>query len=80
MQKNVGGLDRIARFVIGAILVLAGIAGYIGMIRVAMGPMPQALMALLLVVVGAILLVTGYTQKCPINSGIGVNTTESGGR
>jgi hypothetical protein len=77
MQKNVGGYDRIGRFVIGGLLVVAGIAGYIGMLPVAVGPVPQALMALVLVLVGAVLLVTGYTQKCPINSAVGANTTKS---
>ena len=74
MEKNVGGYDRIGRFVVGTVLVLAGIAGYAGMLRVAVGPAPQALMALLLLLIGAILLVTGYTQKCPINQTLGINT------
>lgn len=77
MDKNVGGYDRLGRFLIGAVLVLVGVAGYAGLLRVAIGPMPQALMALILVLVGAILLVTGYTRKCPINSVIGMNTYES---
>lgn len=74
MEKNVGGYDRIGRFVIGAILVLAGIVGYAGVIRVAVGPLPQALTSVVLVLIGAILLVTGYLQKCPINTLIGMNT------
>jgi hypothetical protein len=74
MNKNVGGYDRIGRFVIGAVLVLAGVAGYVGLFRVAVGPVPQALASLILVLIGVILLVTGYTQKCPINSGLGLNT------
>ncbi|MFW5938660.1 MAG: YgaP family membrane protein [Halanaeroarchaeum sp.] len=74
MNKNVGGYDRIGRFVIGAILLVVGIAGYVGMVRVAVGPVPQALMSLVLVLIGAILLVTGFTQRCPINSVLGLNT------
>ena len=74
MEKNVGGYDRLGRFVIGSILVIAGIAGYAGMLRVAVGPLQQALTAVILVLIGAILLVTGFTQKCPINSALGVNT------
>jgi hypothetical protein len=74
MNKNVGGYDRIGRFVIGAVLLVGGIVGYAGVLRVAVGPIPQALMALILVLIGAILLVTGYTQKCPINSILGMNT------
>lgn len=30
MKKNVGGFDRIARLVIGPVLLVAGIAGYAG--------------------------------------------------
>jgi len=80
MNKNVGGYDRLGRFVLGAVLVVAGIAGYAGIVRVAVGPLPQALAALLLVLIGAILLVTGYTRKCPINSVIGMNTFRSRSR
>lgn len=80
MEKNVGGYDRTGRFIIGAILVLAGIVGYAGMVRLAVGPIPQALMSLILVLIGAILLVTGYMQKCPINSVLGMNTFRSRSR
>ena len=80
MNKNVGGYDRIGRFVIGAVLLVAGVVGYAGPLRVAVGPLPQALTALLLVLIGAILLVTGYTQKCPINSLLGVDTCPARGR
>lgn len=78
MKKNVGGYDRIGRLAIGALLILAGIAGYIGYIQVAIGPLPQAAMAGVLALIGVVLVVTGYTQKCPINSAIGLNTQESG--
>lgn len=74
MERNVGGYDRIGRLVIGAILVLVGAAGYAGMVRVAIGPVSQALAAVILVLIGLVLLVTGYTQQCPINRGLGINT------
>jgi hypothetical protein len=74
MDKNVGGYDRIGRLVIGAILLIVGIAGYAGVVGVAVGPVPQALMALILALIGVILLVTGYTQKCIINRVLGMNT------
>lgn len=74
MKKNVGGMDRIARLVIGPVLVLAGIAGYAGFLALAVGPLPQALASVLVFLVGAILLVTGLVQKCPINQLIGLNT------
>lgn len=74
MERNVGGYDRIGRYVVGAILVIAAVAGYAGMLRLAVGPVPQTLAAVILLVVGAILLVTGYTQKCPINRALGIST------
>ncbi|MFO7927696.1 MAG: YgaP family membrane protein [Halobacteriota archaeon] len=78
MEKNVGGYDRIGRFVIGAILLVVGITGYAGAIPVAVGPAPQALTSIILVVIGAVLLVTGYTQRCVINRVLGMNTNKRG--
>ncbi len=74
MNKNVGGMDRLARLVIGPILVLAGIAGYAGLLVLAVGPLPQALTSVLVLLVGMILLVTGLIQKCPLNRILGFNT------
>jgi len=74
MERNVGGYDRIARLGIGAVLVLVGIAGYVGFVRVAYGPLPQALTSVALAVIGVILLVTGVTQVCFLNRLIGRNT------
>lgn len=69
MEQNVGGIDRIGRIVIGIPVAIAGIAalaGYweIGAIAGAVG-----------IVIGAILLVTGTAQKCPINEAAGIDTT-----
>ncbi|MFA9414887.1 DUF2892 domain-containing protein [Natrinema sp. HArc-T2] len=69
MQKNVGGIDRTGRIVIGAIAVLAGIAALMGYWTVGI------VTAAIALVIGAILLVTGTTQKCPINDAAGVDTT-----
>lgn len=69
MEKNVGGIDRTGRIVIGLVLAIAGIAaltGYWAIGAVAGG---------IAIVVAAILLVTGTTQKCPINEAVGVDTT-----
>ena len=70
MQKNVGGIDRTGRLVIGALAVLAGIAALIGYWAVGI------VTAVIALVIGAILLVTGTTQKCPINDAAGVDTTK----
>ncbi|MUV88848.1 DUF2892 domain-containing protein [Halapricum sp. CBA1109] len=74
MKKNVGGMDRIVRLVIGPILVLAGVAGYAGLLGLAVGPLPQALTSVIVFLVGAILLVTALVQKCPLNRVLGFNT------
>lgn len=70
MKKNVGGLDRTGRIVIGAILALAGIVVLAGYWDIG------ALIGGVALLVGAILLVTGTTQKCPINQVAGIDTTE----
>ncbi|ADD04134.1 DUF2892 family protein [Natrialba magadii ATCC 43099] len=70
MKKNVGGIDRQGRLLIGAILAIAGIAALGGFWAV--GPIAGAVA----LVLGIILLVTGATQKCPINGVVGMDTTE----
>jgi hypothetical protein len=74
MNENVGGYDRLGRLVVGAVLLVVGVAGYAGLMRVAVGPVPQALLALVFVLLGAVLLVTGYTRKCPIHRLLGLDT------
>lgn len=74
MARNVGGVDRTARLVVGAVLVLVGIAGYAGKVVLAVGPVPQALASVVVGLVGAILLVTGIVRWCPLNRLLGVNT------
>lgn len=74
MDVNVGGNDRTARLVLGPLLVLAGITGYAGIVRAAFDPFPQALTSIILIVLGLILMGTGYTRKCPVNEAAGRNT------
>ena len=69
MDKNVGGLDRIARLVLGGLLVLAALAGYVGALELGLT------VAGLAVVVGAVLLVTGTTQRCPLWLALRVDTS-----
>lgn len=73
MEKNVGGYDQIARFVVGPALILVGGAALGGLITIAAGTLGLALGGLA-VLVGAVLTVTAMTQKCPLNSVIGLNT------
>lgn len=70
MNKNVGGIDRMGRFVIGIIALLAGIAIVAGYLKVGVA------IGAVAVVVGLVLLVTGGTQKCLIYEAAGIDTTE----
>jgi hypothetical protein len=73
MQKNVGGYDRLLRFVVGPILVVVGGAAFGGVLTLATGTVGLVLAGVALLV-GAILTVTAVTQKCPLNSVLGLNT------
>ena len=73
MQKNVGGYDRIARFIVGPILIVAGAAALGGVLTLAAGTLGLVL-AGVAVLVGAVLTVTATSRKCPLNSVVGLNT------
>jgi len=68
MERNVGGMDRTVRLVLGPLLAVAGLAIVFDVVST------TVYLGGALVVVGAILLVTGAVQQCPINSLLGVNT------
>jgi len=74
MKKNVGGLDRTARLILGPILVLVGVAVAAGFLDIGLvGTLGLAVTAIILVA-GAIFVITGTTQKCPANKVAGINT------
>ncbi|GAB7095527.1 hypothetical protein JCM30237_26810 [Halolamina litorea] len=77
MEKNVGGLDRIARFIVGPLLIIVGLAAFAGLFTPALGTTVLVLAAVS-VLVGAVLTVTAATQKCPLNSVIGLDTYGKG--
>lgn len=58
MKSNVGGIDRIARIVVGLVLIGLTLAGMIG---------PWGW-------IGVVPLATGAIRMCPLYSLIGVNT------
>lgn len=70
-------IDRIARLTLGPVLVALGAAGFAGYVIFAAGPVTGAVGATIAVLVGTVLLVTGYTQTCPARSLLGVNTFRS---
>lgn len=61
MKTNVGGVDKIARIVVGALLILLALTGTIG----AWGW------------IGVVPLATGLFNVCPLYSLIGVNTCKT---
>jgi hypothetical protein len=77
MEKNVGGNDRLARFVVGPILIAVGFAALGGLFTIAAGPLGTAL-AVVAVLVGLVLTVTASTQTCPLNSMLGIDTYDGG--
>jgi len=68
MEKNVGGYDRLGRLIVGPLLVLVALAGFLDYLALGSVVAGAAL------VVGLILAVTGYVQQCPLNSLLGLNT------
>lgn len=58
MKKNVGGIDRIARIVVGALLIVLALTGTIGVWGW----------------VGIVPLATGLFNTCPAYKLLGINT------
>lgn len=68
MEQNVGGLDRTARLVAGPLLLLVGIAVLAEMLEFG------TVVGVAAVVVGAVFLGTGLTQRCLLHRIFGINT------
>lgn len=68
MEQNVGSLDGTVRIGIGILALVAGVLAVGGYwaAGVAVG--------VLALLVGAIMLVTGTTKRCPIYAGAGIDT------
>ena len=73
MERNVGGYDRIARLILGPVLVIVAAAAFGGYVTLASGLLGAVLLWVALVA-GAVFIVTGTTQKCVLNSLLGFNT------
>lgn len=67
-EKNVGSWDRLIRLIVGPVLLIVSAAAALGAITI------SPVLIALSVIVGAILTVTGLTQKCPLNNLLGINT------
>jgi hypothetical protein len=73
-RKNVGGLDRNARLVLGPVLAVVGVALAAGLLDLGLAETAGLALAAVALVVGVIFIVTGTTQKCPANEIAGINT------
>lgn len=71
MDRNVGPMDGNVRMVLGALLALAGLAEFAGIVSIG-----GTVAAAALLVIGLVLVVTGYTGMCPIYRLLGLNTRE----
>ena len=66
MQLNVGSTDRLIRIIVGAALVLLPFLGIVSSTSATLG--------IVLMVVGVILIVTGFVSFCPIYRILGKST------
>lgn len=69
VEKNVGGLDRVARVGVGAVLAVVGFS----LLLVEAYPLYYGAVVLL---VALVLLATAATQRCAVNQALGRNTCE----
>jgi len=69
IERNVGGLDRIARVGVGSILAVVGFSMLLA------EALPVAYGAIVLLV-GIVLLTTAATQRCALNQLLGINTCD----
>ncbi|MFB6122556.1 MAG: DUF2892 domain-containing protein [Haloferacaceae archaeon] len=77
MKQNVGSVDRLVRIAGGALLLLVGVGGFAGVVPVAVGPLPQALTSVVLVLLGVVFAVTGLRRTCLLYRAVGVSTADS---
>lgn len=74
MKPNVGSMDRTVRIALGALLVLAGVGGYAGVVPLAWIGVGQALAGVAVLLLGLILLGTGLARTCLIYAVLGMST------
>lgn len=78
MEKNVGGIDRIARLVLGPVLILVGAVGLYGVEGFALVGTLGIVLGALAILVGLVFTVTGATQKCVLHEVLGIDTYRGG--
>lgn len=66
MQLNVGSTDRLIRIILGALLVALPLLGVVSSLGSTLG--------IIMAVVGAVFIVTGFVSFCPLYRIIGAST------
>lgn len=74
-EKNVGGLHRTARHVLGPLLLALGLVALAGLHPGTTG-LAGPLVGVGYLVAGIVTLVEAHTQKCPGYAAMGINTCE----
>lgn len=70
MEANVGNVDRYLRLVSGAVGIVIGLAGLLELLAL------ETAVSVVFLIVGAILIATGYTRQCLLYRPLGIDTTE----
>lgn len=70
MEINVGSTDRSVRIVLGALLAVAGVAGFLGLWAA------NTIVAAVLTLVGVVVLGTGITRRCLFYKPFGIDTNK----
>ena len=73
MDKNVGRYDRLLRVGIGSVLLIVGILSFTGAIPTG-STMAILAFQFIVILVGAVLSVTGLLQTCPLYTALEMNT------
>jgi len=63
MKRNMGGVDRTLRFIIGVVLIIAGIFA-----------VKSTAWTIVMIIIGLVMLLTSITGICPGYNPMGINT------
>jgi len=65
MKRNMGGVDRTLRFIIGVVLIIAGIFA-----------VKSTVWTVVMIVIGAVMLLTAISGLCPAYNPMGIDTSK----
>lgn len=69
MTRNVGGIDRIIRLIVGLLLIAAPFVTNIALFQSTIGMIVS-------LIIGVVLLTTAILRTCPLNKAFGINTAK----